>query len=97
MPRDEVAAQYRRHGATMQSLRSVRSRQGFARVVADTLDHGAQAVGALRGQVFAESEFVEHRDRVGRQNFLRGAAGIKRQQDRDQAADIQTLLAPWLK
>ena len=31
----------------------------FARVGANALDHGAQAVGALRCQVLAKSEFVE--------------------------------------
>ena len=54
-----------------------------ARVGSDTLDHGAQAVGTLRRQMLAKSEFVEHRQRIGRQNLLRRTAGIQRQQDRD--------------
>src|SRR5258705_5871818 len=41
----------------------------FARVGANALDHGAQAVGALRRQVLAKSEFVEHRDGVGGKNL----------------------------
>src|ERR1700674_2761210 len=48
----------------------------FARVGANTLDHGAQAVGALRRQVLAKSEFVEHRDGVGGKYLLRRVAGI---------------------
>src|SRR5262249_18702080 len=44
------------------------------------------AVGALRSEVLAEAEFLEYGERVGRKNFLRRAAGKKRQHDRDQAA-----------
>src|SRR5712671_6863634 len=66
--------------------RSGRRGQRLARIVADALDHRTQAVGALRRQVVAETEFVEHLDRVGRQDLLRRVAGIERQQDRDQAA-----------
>src|SRR6267142_631388 len=58
----------------------------FARVGANALDHGAQAVGALRRQVLAKSEFVEYRDGVGGKNLLRRVAGIKCQQDCDQSA-----------
>ena len=39
--------------------------QRLARVGADALDHGAQAVGTLRRQVVAKSEFVEYGKRVG--------------------------------
>jgi len=35
-----------------------------ARVGANALDHRAQAIGALRREMFAESEFVEHRDGI---------------------------------
>src|SRR6202035_2927733 len=59
----------------------------LARVGADALDHGAQAVGALRRQMLAEAEFVEHGKRIGGQNLLRRMAGIQRQQDRDHGAD----------
>ena len=52
----------------------------------DALDHRAQAVGALRRQMLAETELVEHGERIGCQDFLWRAAGIKRQHDRDQAA-----------
>jgi hypothetical protein len=41
----------------------------------------------LRRQVLVKSEFVEHRDGIGRKNLLRRLARIKREQDRDQAAD----------
>ena len=37
--------------------------------------------------MFPESEFVKHRNRVGRQNLLRSSARKKRQQDGDQTAD----------
>jgi hypothetical protein len=53
----------------------------FARVGANALDHGAQAVGALRRQMLAKSEFVEQRNGVGCKNLLRRAAGMQRQQD----------------
>ena len=39
--------------------------QRLARVGADALDHGAQAVGTLRRQVIAKSEFVEYGERIG--------------------------------
>src|SRR5258705_8346955 len=66
----------------------------FARVGANALDHGAQAVGALRRQVLAKSEFVEHRDGVGGKNLLRRVAGIKCQQDCDQSAhDMRVAVA----
>ena len=35
-----------------------------ARVGANALDHRAQAIGALRREVLAEAEFVEHRDGI---------------------------------
>jgi len=60
--------------------------QRLAGVGANALHHGAQAVGALRRQVIAEAEFVEHGRGVGRKNFLGRAARIKRQQDRNQSA-----------
>src|SRR3984893_6648726 len=66
----------------------------LAGVGANALDHGAQAVGALRRQMFAKSEFVEHRKGVGCKNFLRRVAGIQRQQDRDQSAhDMRVAVA----
>ncbi len=65
---------------------SMKRGERFARIGADAFDHRAQAVGTLRRQVLAKSEFVEHRDRVRRQDLLRRVAGIERQQDRDQAA-----------
>ena len=52
----------------------------LARVDADALDHRAQAVGTLRRQVLAKSEFVEDGKRIGRQDLLRRVAGIKREQ-----------------
>ena len=58
----------------------------LARVRANPFDHGAQAVGTLRRQMLAKSEFVEHRDRVGGQNLLWRMTGKQRQQDRDQSA-----------
>src|SRR5665213_1965808 len=58
----------------------------LAGVGANPLDHGAQAVGALRRQMLAEAEFVEHRYGVGIEDLPRGVAGIQRQQDRDQPA-----------
>jgi hypothetical protein len=60
--------------------------QRLAGVGANALDHGAQAVGALRGQMLAKTEFVEHRDRIGGKDLLRRVAGIQRQKDRDQTA-----------
>ena len=39
--------------------------QRLARVGADALDHGAQAVGTLRRQMVAKSEFVEYGKRIG--------------------------------
>src|SRR4051812_1035418 len=62
------------------------SRERFARIGADAFDHRAKAVGALRRQMLAKSEFVEHGQRIRRQDLLRRVAGIKRQQDRDQTA-----------
>jgi hypothetical protein len=49
---------------------------------------GAQAVGALRRQVVAKSELVEHGERVGCEESRCGVslAGIEREQDRDQPA-----------
>src|SRR5438067_7116497 len=67
--------------------RYLRSRgERLARVGANALDHGAQAVGALRRQVLAKSEFVEYGKRIRCQDLLRRVAGIKREQDRDQTA-----------
>ncbi len=43
----------------------------LACIGANALDHRTQAVGALRCQMLAESEFVEYRDGVGRENLLR--------------------------
>ena len=65
---------------------SGRRRQCLARIAANALDHRAQAVGALRRQVIAEAELVEHLERIGCENFLGRMPGIQRQQDRDQAA-----------
>src|SRR6202035_4840417 len=65
---------------------SVGGGERLARVGANPLAHRAQAVGALRRQVLAKSELVEHRNRIGGQDLLRRVAGIQRQQDRDQAA-----------
>src|SRR5260370_25196566 len=59
----------------------------LARIGANPLDHGTQAVGALRRQVLSETEFVEHCDGIGREDSPRRMAGIQRQQDRNQAAD----------
>src|SRR5215813_15005531 len=71
-----------------------RFRQRLARVGLDALDHRAQAVGALRCQMLAEAELLEHGERIGRKNFLRRAAGEKRQHDRDQAAhDVRVAVA----
>src|SRR3954451_16482930 len=42
----------------------------------------------------AEAELVEHRNRVGRKNLLRRAAGIKREHDRNQPAhDMRVAVA----
>src|ERR1700710_2110382 len=66
----------------------------LARVGTDALDHGAQPVGTLRRQMFAESEFVEHRDRIAAQDLLRRMTGIQRQQNRDQSAhDMRVAVA----
>src|SRR4030088_1121618 len=65
---------------------SRRGGERLAGVGANPLDHGAQSVGALRRQMLAKSELVEHRDGVGGKNFPRGVAGIQRQEDRDQSA-----------
>src|ERR1700722_7142784 len=59
--------------------------QRLARVAADPFDHRTQAVRTLLRQMLAESELVEHGDRVGVENLLRRAVRIKRQQDRDQS------------
>src|SRR5262249_44618868 len=56
------------------------------RIGTDTLDHRAQAVGALRRQVFAQTEFIEYRERIGGQNFLGRTAGIERERDRNEPA-----------
>src|SRR5216684_437349 len=47
----------------------------LAGVGANALDHGAQAVGALRRQMFAKSEFVENRNCIGCKNLPRRVAG----------------------
>src|SRR5258708_14855331 len=49
----------------------------LAGIGANALGHGAQAVGALRRQMFAKSEFVENRNCVGCKNFPRRMAGIQ--------------------
>src|ERR1700739_1089692 len=58
----------------------------LAGVDANARDHRAQAVGALRREMFAKSQLVEQCDGIGGKNLLRRVAGIQRQQDRDQSA-----------
>src|SRR5258708_15154058 len=60
--------------------------QRLAGVGANPVDHGAQAVGALRRQMLAKSELIEYSKRIGGKNFLRRAARKQRQQDRDQSS-----------
>src|SRR5205085_2449816 len=49
----------------------------LARVRANAFHHGSQPVGALRRQMFAKSEFIENRKRIGAEDFPRSAAGIQ--------------------
>src|SRR5438045_9608219 len=60
-------------------------RERGMRIRLDPLDHGAEAVRALRRQVFAQPELFEQRHRIGLENFRRMLARIKREQDRDQS------------
>ena len=55
-----------------------RRSQCLARIRANALDHRARAVGTLRRQVVAESEFVEDGERIGRQDLPRRAAGNRK-------------------
>ena len=49
-------------------------RERRARIGADALDHRAEAVRALRREMFAQSHLFEQRDGVGRKNVLGVAA-----------------------
>lgn len=55
-------------------------------VGADAFDHGAHAIGALRGQVLFEAEFAKKAMRIGSEDFLSGSVGIKRERNSQKAA-----------
>src|SRR5256885_2197147 len=57
-----------------------------ARVGANALDHRTESVRALRGEMLAQAQPVEHGDRIGRKNVAGPLAGEHREQDGDQAA-----------
>jgi hypothetical protein len=57
-----------------------------ARVGANALDHRTESVRALRGEMLAQAQALEHGDRVGRKNVAGPLAGEHREQDGDQAA-----------
>src|SRR3954451_10413174 len=52
----------------------------------DALDHGAETVGALRGQVLAQSDAVEYVDGIGGEDLARRLTGIDGEQNRDETA-----------
>src|ERR1700759_4584757 len=92
------ARSLRRRWASANSVGSgsslARRRQRGACVGADALDHCTQTVGTLGRQMIAKAEFVEDSRGIRRQNLFRRMAGIKRQQDRDQAAhDMRVAVA----
>ena len=60
--------------------------QGCARIHANALDHRAESVRALWGEMLAQAQPVEHGDRIGRKNVAGPLAGEHREQDGDQAA-----------
>ena len=53
---------------------------------ANALDHGTEAVRALRSEVLAQAQALEQGDRVGRENFAGVLAGKHREQDGDETA-----------
>src|SRR5258708_6147924 len=90
MPSSSIAASQKRggekriDGETAKAALSRRERG--AGIIADALDHGAEAVRALRRQVLAKSKILEHRNRVGRQDFASVLAGAQCEQHCDQPA-----------
>src|SRR3954453_5344148 len=76
-------------GATLGGQRERR-----AGVRLDALDHGAETIRALRGQMLAQSQFFEQPDRIGIQDLARRFGRIKREQNRDQSAyDVRVAVA----
>jgi len=60
---------------------------GFARVLADPLDHRHKAVGALWRQVLLEMKLAKDAVGINGEDVVGGLAGIERKQDGDQAPD----------
>ena len=58
-----------------------------AGLILDAVDHGAQAVGALRRQMLREAELGEDRLRVGLDDRLRRVPRKERERQRDKALD----------
>src|ERR1700688_1222450 len=51
----------------------------------NAFDHGPQAIRTLRREILTQTDAVEQLERVGIHNLSRALAGIKREQDGDQA------------
>src|SRR5690606_19482637 len=63
-----------------------RSGEGLFGFEADALDHRAQAVGALRAEVFVQAKLAQGGFSIDGDNLGRPATGIERQDDGDQPA-----------
>ena len=78
-------------------IREVGPREGFQfekgaiGLAANAVDHGAQAIGALRCKMFAKANPVEHFERVGGSDLGRRTSRIQREKNRDQTFDKMSI------